>query len=388
MLVKINSGTIARAIIIGLLFLLLWRVRDLFLIVLTAIVIASAIEPATRWFAKFRIRRLAAVLATYIAVATVFLSLVYFILPTVLGDLSNFLSTVPRIIGQVATDQNIGGSSITETTGKLSNFSSGLTASQGVVKNITESLKATPAKDAVTAPAKTSSIVEIVNEFRDALSNFSDSFVRILSLVFGGVFSFIIIVVLSFYFAVQENGIANFLRVIVPLEHEDYVIDLWKRSQRKIGYWMQGQVLLALLVGVLAYLGLTILGTKNALLFSLSAAVFEIIPLFGPVLAALPPVAASFIDGGLTSGLLVAGLFLIIQQFENHLIYPLVVKKIVGVPPILVIIALIAGAELAGFLGIILSVPVAAVLMEYFTDIEKKKHGRSNKIDNLTPKNT
>ena len=81
----------------------------------------------------------------------------------------------------------------------------------------------------------------------------------------------------------------------------------------------------------------------------------------------------SFAGGGITEGLLVAGLYLIIQQFENHLIYPLVVKKIVGVSPILVILALIVGYKLAGFLGVLLSVPVAAAIMEYFSDVVEGK---------------
>ena len=72
-------------------------------------------------------------------------------------------------------------------------------------------------------------------------------------------------------------------------------------------------------------------------------------------------------------GLIITALYVIIQQLENHLIYPLVVKKVVGVPPLLVIIALIIGAQLAGFLGIILSVPIAAVLQELVSDFEKSR---------------
>ena len=72
---------------------------------------------------------------------------------------------------------------------------------------------------------------------------------------------------------------------------------------------------------------------------------------------------------------MVAALYLIIQQFENHLIYPLVVTKVVGVPPILVILSLLIGAELAGILGMLLAVPVVAAVQELFTDIEKSRHG-------------
>jgi len=185
--------------------------------------------------------------------------------------------------------------------------------------------------------------------------------------------SFILIIVFSFYFAVQEYGIANFLKIVTPIEHEKYIIDLWKRSQLKIGRWMQGQILLALFIGILVYLGLMILGVKYALLLAILAAVTELIPLFGPILAAIPAILIGFLDGGTTLGLMVLGLYVIIQQFENHLIYPLVVKKVVGVPPLMVIIALLIGAQLAGFLGIIIAVPVAAALMEFVNDIEKDK---------------
>jgi predicted PurR-regulated permease PerM len=77
--------------------------------------------------------------------------------------------------------------------------------------------------------------------------------------------------------------------------------------------------------------------------------------------------------------LIVLVLYIFIQQFENHLFYPLVVKKIVGIPALFVIIALIIGAKLAGFLGILLAVPAAAVIMEILNDIEKNKAARQIK---------
>ena len=103
------------------------------------------------------------------------------------------------------------------------------------------------------------------------------------------------------------------------------------------------------------------------------------IPVFGPILAAIPAVAIAFIDSGATLALLVVGLYLIIQQFENHLIYPLVVTKVVGVPPLLVILALLVGAHLAGFFGVILSVPAAAIIQELVHDLELSRNGKMSK---------
>ncbi len=340
--IHVSSKTIIEVILFVLLVALLFYLRDLVLIVLTAVVIASAIEPAAKWFMKHRVPRVAAVLIVYLAVVGGFFSLFYFFIPPVLNETASFLSTLPQYIDSISVANPIG-------TGSVST----LISTQEVVESF--------------------SLRDVVVDLQRALSNVSESLLKTVSAVFGGVMSFALIVVLSFYFAVQDTGIDDFLRVVTPLRHQEYIVGLWRRSQHKIGRWMQGQLLLGLIVGVLVYLGLTVLGVKYALLLAVLAAIFEIIPVFGPILAAIPAVGVALVDGGLTLGLLVAGLFLIIQQFENHLIYPLVVTKVVGVPPLLVILALIVGAQLAGFLGVILSVPIAAAIQEFVGDLERAR---------------
>ncbi|MEK9175583.1 MAG: AI-2E family transporter, partial [Patescibacteria group bacterium] len=150
-------------------------------------------------------------------------------------------------------------------------------------------------------------------------------------------------------------------------------LDLWKRAQRKIGRWLQGQFLLGVLVGVMVFLMLMILNVPHASILALLAAVFEIIPIFGPIMAAIPAIAIASLQST-TLGLLVLGLFVIVQQIENHLIYPLVVRKTIGVPPLLVVLAVVVGAKLGGFFGILLSVPIAAVLVEFLNDISARKY--------------
>lgn len=346
-MIHISNGTIARVILFVLGIWLIYYLRDLMVILLTAIVFASAIEPATKWFMKYKIPRVAAVLLVYMTVVGFLFGLFYFFIPPILDEAVGFFATVPQYIDAMSST----GSFASNTIQSSKEVVSGVDAVQGF------------------------SIQELVLDLRSSISNVSEGFLRALNTIFGGIFSLILILVFSFYFAVQEKGISDFLKIITPDKHEKYIVGLWKRSQIKIGRWMQGQVLLAVIIGVLTYLGLTIFGVPYALLLAVIAALFELIPIFGPILASIPAIAVAFgsVDGGLTLALMVAGLYLIIQQFENHLIYPLVVKKVVGVPPILVIIALIVGAKLAGFLGIILSVPIAAVLQEVVDDIQKEK---------------
>ena len=124
-------------------------------------------------------------------------------------------------------------------------------------------------------------------------------------------------IVLSFYLSVESAGVANFLRIVTPAKDEKYILDLWQRSQHKIGLWMQGQIVLAVIVAMLVFLGLTLLRVENALLLAVLAGIFEIIPIFGPILAAIPAVTLTLVSGGMTDALLVVGLY--IRQFMDLL---------------------------------------------------------------------
>ncbi len=359
--ITIKSGSIVRAMIWVIFFALLYYIRDLVLVVLAAVVIASAMEPFTAWFGKRHLARLPAVILMYLALAGIIVGVFYFFLPPLLNDASNFLASAPKYLDSVSIWDPLQKDSLTESKQAVQNLSQDLNQSRQVVSGFSSGL----------------SLSQIISNVRVAISSLSQGFVGTLSLIFGGVLSSVLIIVLSFYLAVQEDGVTAFLQFVIPDRHEKYIIGLWKRVQVKIGLWMQGQFILALVVGLLVYLVLAIFGpvlhVGNPVLLAFLAAVFETIPLFGPILSAIPAVSTSYTEGSLSTALIVVGIYLIIHQLENNLIYPLVVKKIVGVPPILVILALIIGFKLAGFLGVLLSVPVAATLMEYFNDLQKNK---------------
>jgi predicted PurR-regulated permease PerM len=336
--VSISFGTIVRAVLFLLFLVALYLLRDLVLVILISIVIASAIEPATKKLATYNIPRVPAVVVIYLLVFALLFGLLPFLLLPIFGDLNELSSTLSQKIGNIPS--LLQSSSFNSWTGSLgTGFSF-----QGLITGLQSNFGSIPT-----------------------------GFVQLTALIFGGFFRFTLIVVISFYLAVQPKGIENFLRIVTPISKEKYVINLWERSQRKIGSWLQGQLLLGLIIGVLVFLGLTIMGVKYALVLAILAAIFELIPYFGPILSAVPAVLLGF-SSSITLGLMVTGLYIVIQQFENHLIYPLVVKKIVGVPPLVVIISLLIGGQLAGFLGLLLAVPAAAVLMEVASDMEKSKH--------------
>lgn len=341
--VTISFGTIAKTTFFIILLWILWQLLDLVLVVLTAVVIASAIEPAARWLIKYRVPRVLAVLLIYLLVFSVLAVIAVFFIPPLLGELSSLSTTLPNYIDRINSSESVG--AVGEFTGILpDNFANSL------------------------------SVGEAIKTVSEQLNKISGNVFSLISAVFGGALSFLLIVVMSFYLAVQEKGIENFLGIITPVRYEKYVIDLWHRSQTKIGLWMRGQLILALLVGVLVYLALTVFGIRYALLLAVIAAIFELIPIFGPILASIPAILIALVSGGASQAFIVVILYVIIQQFENQLLYPLVVRQVVGVPSIIAIIALIAGGTLAGLLGVILSIPLAAILMELFNDLDREKH--------------
>ena len=345
--ISINSGTIVRFFIMLVGLLALYYLSDVLLVVVAAVIIASAVEPAVRRLKRYGINRAFGAIIIYIILAATLATILIFFMPVVINDVSAFLASAPKTIslGELWSpirDLGTGAGSLAAHTISLSDFVGSLKAFFGA-------------------------------------GSTADAF-QTASFIFGGFVSFMLIVVISFYLSVQEGGVDDFLSIITPVRHHAYIIDLWHRSQRKIAFWLQGQIILGIVVGLLVYLVLSILGIPHALVLALFAGVLEIIPVFGPIIASIPAILVAFMNVGVGTGFLLIGLYVLIYQFESQLFYPLVVRKIVGISPIVVILALVIGAKLAGVLGAALAVPLSAALMEYIHDIEKRKKGEQENV--------
>lgn len=338
--ISITTSTVLTIFGVGLLVWLLFFLRDLVLVILTAIVLASAIEPGVQWFMRHRAPRVLAVALLYLIIFGTIFGVAYAFFPPLLHETAGFSAALPEYLETLNIDEVL---------------------NSNLVNSAREVVGGVP------------TFTEYIGQVQSIFTSTSVGAFRALAGVFGGVVSFVLIVVLSIYFAIQETGVDDFLRVILPVEYQRYGVDLWKRSQKKIGLWMQGQLLLSLIAGILVYLWLTILGVPYSFLLAIFAAVTELIPVFGSFIAAVPAIAIALTVGGIPMALAVIGGFIVINQLQSNLIYPLVVKKVIGVPPLLVIIALIAGGQLAGFLGVLLSVPIAAAISEFVSDIQKSK---------------
>ncbi len=164
----------------------------------------------------------------------------------------------------------------------------------------------------------------------------------------------------------------RFIRILVPLRHEEYAIDLWRRTRIKISAWFKGQLLLAIILAIFTYLSLAIVGMPYALLLALLAGLFGMIP-YGILLALIPAVGIAMIHGGWEFGLIVLFIYWIIQQITDFVIQPLILRKLTGLPSLIVILSVIIAANLAGIIGIIIAVPIAVFILEMVNDLENSK---------------
>jgi predicted PurR-regulated permease PerM len=141
---------------------------------------------------------------------------------------------------------------------------------------------------------------------------------------------------------------------------------------------MQGQLIVMLLTGTVVYLGLSLLGLtypslqQYALVLATIAALSELVPVVGAFIAAVPAIVLALVAGAPVAALWVGLFYLVFQQIQGNFVQPMVVNKVVGVPPLLVLLGLIVGAQLFGILGAILSVPLASAFMEFVKDVEKE----------------
>ena len=335
--IDITLGTFLRFFAVAILIFVAYYLLQVIAAVIFAIVIASAIEPVIQWAGRRHVSRIIAVILIYLAAVVILAGLVYLVLPAIATELQNFISSYPIYQRELFRE-------IQSVTGiPLASFLS---------DNSQEIL--------VSAP--------------EQLTQLAESTFKLTVDVFGGFILAIITAVISFYVATQAMGIENFLRLVTPIEYEEYAVDLWIRAQRKMGQWLRAQLLLGLIVGVFVYIALTLLGIRFALVFAALTAVLEIIPVIGPIIAAAPAVVIAFVQGPIL-GLTVIVTYFVIQQIESHLIVPTVMRRSVGLNPLVVILALLIGGKVGGVLGLLLAVPVASILVEFLSDTDRKKRG-------------
>jgi predicted PurR-regulated permease PerM len=190
--------------------------------------------------------------------------------------------------------------------------------------------------------------------------------------VLGGLFGFLTILIVTFYILVDANRLRDLMLQLFPRERRPSVAAASREIVGKVSAWLGGQLMLGAIIGITSGIGLWLLGIPFFYVLALISGVGEMIPIIGPILAAIPAVAVAA-TVSFKKVLLVILFFIVQQQFENHVLVPKVMERQVGVSAVTVIVALLIGGNLLGIVGAILAVPTAAILQVVLTEISKQQ---------------
>lgn len=190
--------------------------------------------------------------------------------------------------------------------------------------------------------------------------------------IFGGVARFFIILVIAFYMVVDRGSLGGFLGNIIPVTYKNRVLADIRGIQEKLGLWARAQLILSVVIFVLTFVLLSIFKIKYALVLALLAGLTEFIPYLGPILSAIPAVFLGFLQSPV-SALIVLGIYFVVQQIENIVLVPQVMKKAVGINPIISIIALMSGFKLAGIFGAVIAIPFVVAVSVLINDVSTRR---------------
>lgn len=193
------------------------------------------------------------------------------------------------------------------------------------------------------------------------LQGFIGNVVSISTAIFSSIFLILTVLVITFYLLLDWQKFITLASSSFSGRQEKKVKSIISKLEIGLGKWVRGQVALSFIVGVLTFIGLELLGVPYALPLALVAGILEIVPIIGPIISAIPAILVGFTVSPFL-GLAAAALFLVVQQLENHVIVPMIMSKVIGLQPPIIIISLLIGAKIAGIGGAFLAPPVLIII--------------------------
>lgn len=338
----VATSTIVKILGVIALVCIAWFIRDVLGMLFVAMIFSSAIDPTVDALERFHIPRAISILAMYLGFFCAFVLVFYLIIPPVVAQFSSVSTTFSSYKDQIDS------------------------LYQAIVHNSNASVFDEVQKHIV--------------EINSAIGQYSSSLFSKLANLFGTLAKVVFVFVITFYITIKEDTLKNVIRLAAPIGYQPYLIQKLNRVQQKMGSWLRGELVLMTIIGVLTFIGLTALRIPNALLLAIIAGFAEAIPYFGPILSAVPAVFFGYTQSS-WQALAVLALFVLIQQSENQIIVPQVMRKAVGIHPVVSISSMLIGAKVAGVIGIFLAIPVATVVSIFIEDFITQKRAAENELE-------
>lgn len=332
----ISWSTITKIFLAGFILYVLFLVRDIAIWLFFALIISILLEPIIEFLKRIFIPKVLAVVLVYVAIFGILAFLVYLAAPIFVFEIGELTQNIP-----------------------------------GYFEKLNPLLKTAG--------------IDIAHNFEDftktlvnGLQESSGSIIKALTVFFGGVASTLLIFAFAFYISMENRGPERVLSLLVPKKYEGQVVAMFEKAQAKVSGWFGARVLACLFVGVSSFLVFFFLGVKYSFSLALISGVLNFVPLIGPLITALLAVVFVGVSSSWLVALYVVVALYLIQVAENNLVTPLLMKRLLDMPPVLVLIALLVGGTIFGFLGMIFAIPVFGIIFEFSREfLEKRKQESS-----------
>ncbi|MEA3357301.1 MAG: AI-2E family transporter [Patescibacteria group bacterium] len=350
--VEISIQTILTLVAVALLLIFVYSIRNILAILFFAFILSSTIAPLVNKLISYKIPRPIAVTIIYTSLIFLFIGLISAISAPLIKESVRLINNLPNIMATIIDAINTGARKIGFGTEIIQEavFKQSLST---WVSNMTQDL-------GNLVSAGTSGISGIL---------------KIIAGMFGGFVTILFVLTISIYITLDHDNFVNTLLKGLPNPAAAEKIRLLILSiEDGLGRWLTGQIVLSIFVGIVMWILLTTLRIPYALPLAILATMLNSIPHFGSLMAAIPAIVITFATGNIIQVILVVIGYLLVQQFENLVLGPKILANAVGLPPIIIILAVLIGAQLYGLTGILLAVPVAAVIQTGLDFLISSKH--------------
>ncbi len=315
--VEISHKTIIFTVFFLLSLVFLFTIRDLILELFIALLITAILDPLVTKLSLYKIPRGVSVLISYVAIIGIFSGIVALLVPPLVEQSTNLASISPGFISKISSYPVVG-----------------VEVSQEVLAKVG------------TIPG------ELLKFGGELLSNLVSVFT---------------VLVFAFYLLMSRNSLDGQLSKFFGDDKKAKIAGFLSKLEDRLGGWARGQFILMFTVGLMNYIGLTLLSVPFALPLAVLAGLLEVIPYIGPVIAAFPAILIGFGISGYT-GVGVVAMALLVQQLENYVLVPKIMGKSVGISPIVIMLSLAVGQRMAGITGMIISIPIVIILQVFLSE--------------------
>ncbi len=329
---------VTATLVVGLVALAVWmlfRFHEVVLILLAGVIISTALQPAVAWLQRRGLPAGASVLLLFSVLAVVIILFVRFGVPLVAEQAANIGAQLSGAYGRLVTWMQ-----------ESSNL---------LLQRLAEVLPAQPGLpgDVPAAPAEGGGIEVAESPF--------DQLWQTVGVVVGGSYKTIAIFFVAFFWTIESERIKRSATALLPLNRREPTRDLITEIEGRVGSYVTGQLLLSAIIGTLSLVAYWIIGLPFALVLALVVALMEFIPVIGPLIGAIPSIIIG-LSISPTTALWVLVASLVIHQLEANVFGPRVMKRTLGMRPLVTLVAMTAFGTLFGVLGALIALPLTAVI--------------------------